>query len=515
MTKTDQLIVDPVIPVGDEVRATVQPTASRGIAVFIVAWLAYATALLASSRDLFTRVVFEEGDAATVSIQVLAAKDFELLVGNYSRVGFHHPGPALIYVQAFGEWLFYDVLSLVPSPWNGQAIAILLFNAAMMALVLSIVYSWYPSWTLVAGLSGTSLLFVTVYRELLSQLWFPFVYFAPFLVFLVAVSSVLAGRTKHLWIVALAGGILIHGHAEFLYFVTLLGGAALYLVRRWELPVAVRDWWRFGAIVVVFAFPIRLNTMVNYPGELPKYFVYGGGHGIHMPWTAASYTVQFWGPNRILGLIVFVALFALVAAVARGQTFLQRGLAVCAVTVPLVSIYAMIGIDQIDEAYIGYFSYAVPLFMFFLLLIGLTQRVDQLKYAGVGLLAVGIVVVATTHSLANRRPEMVGIPAALDAMADVAGDRPIVLERRPHEAWAEVVPLVLSGARAGLRVCADDASHMRLLVTERFVCTPAELTAGAHFAVVRDEDAGAPVGKVIGEVGPLLGRPPSRVTVVG
>ncbi|MFD6218405.1 hypothetical protein, partial [Nocardia salmonicida] len=65
VTKTDQLIVDPVISVGDEIRATVQPTASRGIAVFIVAWLAYASALLASSRDLFTRVVFEEGDAAT------------------------------------------------------------------------------------------------------------------------------------------------------------------------------------------------------------------------------------------------------------------------------------------------------------------------------------------------------------------------------------------------------------------------------------------------------------------
>ncbi|MFD3596277.1 hypothetical protein ACFWU5_26455 [Nocardia sp. NPDC058640] len=505
MTKTDQL---------EEVRTTFEARSFRGIAVFLVAWVAYATALVASSRDLFTRVVFEEGDAATVSIQVLAAKDFELLVGNYSRVGFHHPGPGLIYVQAFGEWLFYDVSSLVPSPWNGQAIAILLFNAAMMALVSSIVYSWYPSWMLIAGLGGASLLFVTVYPELLSQLWFPYVYFAPFLVFLVAVSSVVAGRTEHLWIVALAGGLLIHGHAEFLFFVTLLGGAALYLVRRWELPVAVRDWWLVGAVVVLFAFPIRLNTMLNYPGELPKYFVYGGGHGIHMPWTAASYTVQFWGPDRVLAPVIFVALFALVAVVARGQKFLRRGLAVCAVTVPLMFIYAMIGIDQINEAYIGYFSYAIPLFMFFLLLIGLAQRVDQLKYAGVGLLVAGIAVVSVTHSLANRRPEMVGIPAALDAMADVADGRPIVLERRPHEAWAEVVPLVLSGARAGLRVCADDAGQMTLLVTDEFVCTPAELAVGAHFAVVRTADAGAPAGQVIGKVGPLTGRPPSWVTVV-
>ncbi|MRH86645.1 hypothetical protein GFY24_04020 [Nocardia sp. SYP-A9097] len=490
--------------------------------VFIVAWLAYATVLLSSSRDLFSRIVFEEGDAATVSIQVLAAKHFELLVGNYSRVGFHHPGPAFVYVQAFGEWLFYDVLHLVPAPWNGQAVAILLLNAAMVALALSIVHDWYPSWTLTAGIGGASLLFLTVYRELLSALWFPYVYFAPFLVLLVAVSSVVAGRTEHLWVVALAGGLLIHGHAEFLFFVPLLGGAALYLVWRRRLEVARKDWWLFGGIAAVFASTIVLDAIVHFPGELVKYVSYGGGHGIHMPWTAAWYTVQFWGPNHGLGIVIFIALFALVALVARGEKFLETGLAVCAAIVPLMSIYAMIGIDQIDEAYIGYFSYAVPLFMFALLLAGVTQRVrrlefagaDRLKFAGVGLLVIGIVVSGLTHSLANKRSEMAGVPTTLDAMARAAGSRPIVLESRPHEAWAEVVPLVLSGARAGIRVCADDATRMELLVTAAFVCTPTELATGVHFAVTR-KAAGAPVGQVIGEVGHGVGSQGSWVTTLG
>ncbi len=500
-----------MVPVEEEIRTTFQPGGFRVVSVFLAAWLAYATALLTSSRDLFSRMLYEEGDAATVSIQVLAAKDFELLVGNYSRVGFHHPGPAFIYVQAFGEWLFYDVLNLVPTPWNGQAIAILLLNAAMMALVLSLVYSWYPSWALIAGLGGASLLFVAVYRELLSQLWFPYVYFGPFLVFLVAVTSVVAGRTRHLWIAALAGGLLIHGHAEFLFFVTLLGGGALYLVvRRWKMPVAQRDWWMFGVVVAVFAAPILLNTIVNFPGEFPKYVGYGGGHGIHMPWTAASYLLQFWGPNRLLGFIIFVALFALVARLARGQKFLQSGLALCAATVPLMAIYAMIGIDQINEAYIGYFSYAVPLFLFFLVLIGLTQRADQLKYAGVVLLVVGIAVSALTNSLANRRHEMYGLDTTVDAMAAVAGDRPIVLERRPHEAWAEAVPLVLTGARAGIRVCSDDAERMELLVTDEFICTSEELATGARFVVMR-KSVGAPAGRVVGEIGRAVDPEPSWV----
>ncbi|MFE3193568.1 hypothetical protein ACFXHA_31520 [Nocardia sp. NPDC059240] len=481
--------------------------------VFIVAWLAYATALLASSRDLFTRIVVEEGDMASVSIQVLAAKDFELLVGNYSRVGFHHPGPAFIYVQALGEWLCYDVLHVVPSPWNGQAIAILLLNAALLALVSSIVHDWYPSSTLIIGLGGTTLLFLTAYRDLISGIWFPYVYFAPFLLLLVAISSVVAGRTRHLWMVALAGGLLIHGHAEFLFFVPLLGGAALYLIRRRKLAVAKRDWWLFGGIAAIFASTILLDGILHFPGELVKYVGYGGGHAMHAPWTALSYTVQFWGPNRVLGCVILIALFALVSLLARGDEFLRTGLAFCAATVPLICVYAMIGIDQIDESYIGYFSYAVPLFMFMLLLTGVTRRISQSRtvqwrYAAISLLIVGIAVSGLTQSLANRRHEMTGIPATLDAMAQVAGPRPIVLQRRPHDAWAEVVPLVLTGARTGVRVCAAD---LELLVTPAYACTPTELATGAHFTVAR-KDAGEPPGRIIGEVARERGEHQSWAT---
>ncbi|MGW4248058.1 hypothetical protein [Nocardia sp. NPDC004722] len=481
--------------------------------VFVVAWFSFATALLVSSRDLFTRIVFEEGDTATVSIQVLAAKDFELLIGNYSRVGFHHPGPAFIYVQALGEWLFRDVLHVVPSPWNGQAIAILLLNAALLTLVLSVVHDWYPSWTVIAGLGGTILLFLTAYRDLASGIWFPYVYFAPFLVLLVAASSVAAGHTRHLWMVALAGGLLIHGHAEFLFFVPLLGGATLYLLRRRKLEVAKRDWWLFAGIAAAFASTILLDAILHFPGELVKYVGYGGGHAMHAPWTAVSYTVQFWGPNRPLGALILLALFAAVTRLSRGDEFLRTGLAFCAATVPLICVYAMIGIDQIDESYIGYFSYAVPLFMFMLLLIGVTRRLDlsratHLRYAAVALLIVGIAASGLTQSLANRRHEMTGIPAALDAMAQLAGPRPIVLQRHPHEAWSEVVPLVLTGARTGIRVCADD---LELLVTPAYACTPTELATGAHFTLAR-KDTGTPPGQIIAEVSRERGEHQSWVT---
>src|SRR3984957_12374414 len=57
------------------------------------------------------------------------ARRFSLLVGNYSREHFNHPGPAFLYVQAWGESFFYDALHVVPTPWNGQLIGLYALSA--------------------------------------------------------------------------------------------------------------------------------------------------------------------------------------------------------------------------------------------------------------------------------------------------------------------------------------------------------------------------------------------------
>jgi len=67
------------------------------------------------NRFLFTRRLYEQGDAGANSILITQAKHFTLLVGNYSREGFNHPGPAYLYVQAAGEWLLDDTLHLFTS----------------------------------------------------------------------------------------------------------------------------------------------------------------------------------------------------------------------------------------------------------------------------------------------------------------------------------------------------------------------------------------------------------------
>jgi hypothetical protein len=43
------------------------------------------------------------GDAAINGLSVLRAEHLQQLVGNYSRVGFHHPGPGYMYLLGAGE----------------------------------------------------------------------------------------------------------------------------------------------------------------------------------------------------------------------------------------------------------------------------------------------------------------------------------------------------------------------------------------------------------------------------
>ena len=71
--------------------------------------------LLARNAFLFSTPLHEDADAGAYSILIEQARRFTLLVGNYSREKFNHPGPAFLYVQSWGESLFWSVLHVVPT----------------------------------------------------------------------------------------------------------------------------------------------------------------------------------------------------------------------------------------------------------------------------------------------------------------------------------------------------------------------------------------------------------------
>src|SRR5689334_15305486 len=111
-----------------------QTPARKSAGFFAVCWASLLVLLLVRNDALFTKVVYEPGDYAANSILAYQAKHFALLTGHYSRVGFFHPGPAFLYVQAAGEWLLHDVTGIAAAPFDGQVMAIMALNAALIAL---------------------------------------------------------------------------------------------------------------------------------------------------------------------------------------------------------------------------------------------------------------------------------------------------------------------------------------------------------------------------------------------
>ena len=175
--------------------------------------------LCVRNRFLFTTRLYEQGDGGANSILIEQARHFTLLVGNYSREHFNHPGPAYMYVQAIGEYLFQNALHLVPTAWNAHMLSVFALDCAFVALAVGVVYGWTRSLRGAAACFAVFTGFVIAYPPILNSDWMPYMYVLAYMVFIVAAGSVASGRAQDAWIFALTGWFLIHGHACFLLFV--------------------------------------------------------------------------------------------------------------------------------------------------------------------------------------------------------------------------------------------------------------------------------------------------------
>jgi len=97
-------------------------------------YLVTVSFLLLANLDTLKGVTYEGSDFAANSVLIQSAKNFSLWTGNYSRVGFYHPGPAILYVLTAGEVIFHDWFHLVEHPFAGQIIAVSFYNALWITL---------------------------------------------------------------------------------------------------------------------------------------------------------------------------------------------------------------------------------------------------------------------------------------------------------------------------------------------------------------------------------------------
>jgi hypothetical protein len=467
--------------------------------VWCAPWALMFAVLVIRNRYLFTAHLYEQGDSGADSILIEQAKRFTLLVGNYSREGFNHPGPAYMYVQAAGQTLF-TVTHLVPTAWNGQLLTVYAMNTGFFALATGVVYGWTRSLRAVLACLAVAAAFAIAYPAVFSSNWMPDMYVPTYFAFVVAAASVAAGRAQDAWVMALTGWFLIHGHACFLFFVPVITCAVL-AVLLWphrRAPLAAvrsffasqrRVWVPVAVISAVFALPIVINLALHWPGDFAKYFAYGsssqaGGHSLLQ---VVRYAAQFWWPHAYAGAVPILAYGIAVTVtwrLTRGslRRFLVSLLAFNVVSTVAFLAYAAIGIDDLTEQYIGYFYWSAPAITLLVVVVAVVQALPaRLGTASAAVLAAVAVIgfavnPGTSTSLRDSDPEL---PAAVATLAAHAGGRTIVLTIDPVT-WIEVTGFLVQGERTGVHACVVGSSWTYLM-SSQFICTPAQIASGAPF----------------------------------
>jgi hypothetical protein len=486
-----------------------------GIPATAIAWAVpfalVLVVLLVRNAFLFSTPEYEDADMGADSILIEQARRFSLLVGNYSREHFNHPGPAFLYVQAWGESLFYDALHLVPTPWNGQLIGLYALSALFAASVVAVGHGWTRSLRGAAATLAVVALFGALHPSMFSSDWMPYVYMPAYFAFVVAIASVAAGRTQDCWLAALAGWFLIHGHASFLIFVPVLACAAVAAVlwRRWRedaalfSPPARRVWIPVAAISAVFALPIAIELALHWPGNFGKYFAYSsssksGGHTLIQ---LARYVLWFWWPHAhawAVPIILVAVALLLTWRLPSGplRRFCGSLLAVDAISTLLFIAYAAVGVDFLSDYYIGYFYWSAPLLVILAIALAATELLPG-QLAAVAAVAAAVaaatafaVTPLTQFDLAHVDPETPSVTgpvtdptlaAGTAALAAKADGRPLVF-RFGNNAWPAVTGLLVQSERTGVTACVADP-NWAFMMTEQFICTPAELREGESFVV--------------------------------
>lgn len=472
--------------------------------------------LLVRNAFLFTTPLHEDADMGANSILIEQARRFTLLVGHYSREKFNHPGPAFLYVQSWGESVFWAALHVVPAAWNGQLIAVYALNALFAALVVAVGYGVTRSARAAAACCAALLAFAALIPATFSSDWMPYILIMPFLAFVVATASVAAGNLRDAWIAALAGWFLINGNVAFLFFVPVLAAGcvvALGWPRRRTLLASSRSffarqrrvWIPVLVISALFAFPIAANTALHWPGEFGKYLSYSSKQGDNHLRQVVDYTLHFWWPGAArVGWLVPVAAYLVAGlltwrlAPGPARRFCVSLIAFVALSSVAFLVYAVVAIDELDPAgyFIGYFYWSAPAIMLLVALFALTESLPSA--AGLTAAAIAAMVACTAFAVAPQTKTSTNhtdpantatgpdtdqsLPDGLAKMAAIADGRPIVLLRLQHNAWPSMTGLLVQAERAGVTACVADP-YWEFMVTSQFICTPAELAGGAKFGL--------------------------------
>jgi hypothetical protein len=485
------------------------PLPPRSILAGSLVGLLATVVMCVRDHAVFSTPFHEDTDYAANSILVNQAVHFHLLVGNYSREGFNHPGPAFLYLQSLGQDLFYSLLHIVPYQYNGQLLGIFVLSGALIALTMIVLTRRYQSWLIaLAGLGAVLLL--TGATVVWASAWMPYVYVAPFLFAVVAGASVATGALEDLPLFVLGVCLLVHGHIAF---VGIMGLYVLAVAVTWFVVVrgqagpknALRAYRRHVAasiiIIAIFLVPIVLELILHWPGQLSLYWHYIHGNGQQNPHTvsqALRYVKLFWpGGNLGIALLVVSGVIAGVLAVRdpdRGRRLFSFGvLGAVVVTSIVVALYGLKGVDQLTLTYTGYFYYVVPPLLLAVLVMEGCSHLRMAAAArlprgqatratwGVAAVAVAVLVLllvsrASFYNPYRGDPHLPAMARTVERDAQAKHEAVAInlgAVGAPTSDWPDIVGLLIAASRMGYQPCVDNPGWA-FMMTSTYICTPAQ-----------------------------------------
>ncbi len=479
--------------------------------------LGLAVSLAARNYFLFTTAIHENTDYAANSILVGQATRFDLLVGNYSRIGFHHPGPAFLYIQSFGQDVFYSLLHVVPARYNGQLLALYLLNALLLSMGALSLFRHLRSRALVVGAIGIELLLVGGHA-LWASSWMPFLYVAPFFAFVVTGTSVALGAREDLPLAVFSGGLLVHGHIAFSAFVAA-STVAIVVVRlatrrRRPLPASTPHWprWLSWLLIALYVLPIAVETGTKWPGQWKLYWSYVHSNSKANPHTlaqAASYVAGFWGGTTTARALLLAA-GALAAALAafdrdpRRRALVIGLLASTALMTVGLGLYGLKGVDQLSLVYTGYFYFVVPPLCAVAAFIaaaprvvplvaaagrrlkGTRPKVPQYLAAASCLVVLGWAVSQSAFYYPYRGdPQLPAFVRAIEA-SPLRHGRDVVLDLglpgAPVADWWDTTGFLVQASRSGYDACVS-VTGWTFMMTDEYICSGTTDRRGWHLVL--------------------------------
>lgn len=472
-----------------------------------VAFLVVALAILFASRAMILVDNHEIGDFAANSLLIQDAKSLHLLKGNYSRIGANHPGPAILYVLAFGEWLFHDVAGIVKSPFSGQLIAVAMYSAFWIVL-LGRSFRWVTRPVPAVLCTAVFLLAVSIgNHRFFDGAWFPDLYFFPFAVMLVSVARLANGTCEGLVSLAVSAGFLVNGHVSFIpmLVVILITVVTLNWLRFDEGPFDRRILSRTFFVThrkrlvlasgtfALFFVPLVIETILHYPEPVGTYLTFGGSQTTHTTADAIDFVASYWGGllPALGGLAVVWLLGRVAGEAARARDTLVSGVFALIAASVAVAIYAKYGVDLLEYKYVALFYYAVPAFAIALMVVAVFEVTPRPVTNTVALL-ISALCVWGIYENASRPPlyaNQYDAPVILaldDLLQSKAANGRVVLDLDNVSDWGYLwTHLVGVEARAKRRhqqlFCV--AKNWHLLFTENARCTVEELRSDRRYIV--------------------------------